>query len=165
MIKDDLLNILKAKKWEQPRLLAEYVANLPDAEEKPDSTRTGSQNRGIHLWYRQISDLCVENGIDASMMFSKTHDIQMTPEAVKTMWKALQLALFGKKSTTELKKTGEIDKLQDHFIRFFAEKFELELPPFPSDEGKLSGYKSVAGEGAKGVEYTEMVDETKADMF
>jgi hypothetical protein len=62
--------------------------------------------------------------------------MDMTATFIKEMWKLLQRALFGKKSTTQLRKSGEIDRVRDHFIRFFANEFELELPPFPSIETK-----------------------------
>lgn len=97
-----------------------------------DKERTTTQNASMHLWFQQVSDECNKNGVDAKLVMSKVIRMDMTPEFIKAMWKTLQTALFKKKSTTELKKSGEIDKLYDHFVRFFAEEFELELPPFPS---------------------------------
>ncbi len=47
------------------------------------------------------------------------------------MWKPIQKAMFGKGSTTQLKKQEEIDKIIDVFVKFFAEKFQQDLPPFP----------------------------------
>lgn len=136
-----LEEILRDSPWEAHKRLK---AKMPDFEvcdlntvsegEKPSGGRTGAQNAALHLWYRQVAEECQKHGVEASAVFAKTHDIQMTENTVKVLWKALQEALFGKKSTTELKKTGEIDKLQDHFIRFFGEKFELELPPFPNED-------------------------------
>jgi len=95
--------------------------------------RTDSQNRAMHLWFQQVADECNKNSVDAKLVMSKVMRMDMTPEFIKAMWKTLQQALYGTRSTTELKKTGEIDKLYDHFVRFFADNFEMELPPFPSD--------------------------------
>jgi len=98
--------------------------------------RTDTQNKAMHLWFQQVADECNKNSVDAKLVMSKVMRMDMTPEFIKAMWKTLQRALYGTKSTTELKKAGEIDKLYDHFVRFFAENFEMELPPFPNDEEK-----------------------------
>jgi hypothetical protein len=111
--------------------------------------RTGSQNAALHLWFEQVAQTCRDNSVDAKLVMSKVHRMDMTAEFIKGMWKVLQKALLKKGSTTELNKTGEIERIQDHFIRFFAEEFELELPPFPNDDKKqfenLGGYKTAAG--------------------
>lgn len=105
-------------------------------------TRTGSQNSAMHLWYTQVADECNKNGVDAKLVMSKVIRMDMTPEFIKAMWKTLQRALFKTESTTQLKKTGQIDRVYDHFVRFFADEFELELPPFPHDEKKtLAGIR------------------------
>ena len=87
--------------------------------------------------------------------------MDMTPEFIKAMWKTLQHALFKKKSTTELKKSGEIDKLYDHFVRFFAEEFQLELPPFPVDEKKhMEGIRVAQHNNLKSEDYPEYIEPT-----
>ena len=116
----------------------------------------------MHLWFQQVSDECNKNGVDAKLVMSKVIRMDMTPEFIKAMWKTLQHALFKKKSTTELKKTGEIDRLYDHFVRFFAEEFQLELPPFPVDEKKhLEGIRVAQHNNLKNEDYQEKVLEVK----
>lgn len=160
---DNLKNIAIDKPWLASKLLKEYLTTVKVTEELK-GTRTGQQNRALHLYFTQVAEACQNEGIEASAVFSKTHNIQMTPEAVKAMWKALQFALFGKKSTTELRKTGEIDKLQDHFIRFFAENFELTLPPFPNDEDRqleeMAGPKLKQLNNMRDESYPEYTGET-----
>jgi len=54
---------------------------------------------------------------------------------MKEIWRSVQKAMLGKKSTTELEKTSdEIADIAEHLNRFFAEKFNLEGIEFPSQE-------------------------------
>lgn len=100
------------------------------------SNRTLDQNSALHLWYTQKAEQCRNAGVSPRMAFERTIELEMTPEIMKEIWRSVQKALYGKKSTTELKKTGEIDELVDHLNRFFAREFYLEEIPFPVDETK-----------------------------
>lgn len=103
----------------------------------PDTTnRTDQQNKALHKWYELKADQCRQAGVSPRMAFEKTIELEMTPEIMKEIWRSVQKALYGKKSTTELKKSGEIDELVDHLNRFFAREFFLEETPFPVDEAK-----------------------------
>lgn len=116
--------------------LRKWRSEVVEDKEVEKGTRTSSQNNALHLWFEQIAEACQKAGIDSKLLMSKTVSVEVNADIIKGMWKTLQKALYGKASTTELKKTGEIEKLQDHIIRFFAEEHNLELPPFPSDEEK-----------------------------
>lgn len=142
MTKDELTKLQEISQQE-PWLIRKHLQEfLYTVEVGKPLTRTLAQNNSLYLWFTQIANLCRDSGIDGKMLMSKTISVEMNMEIIKGMWKALQQALFKKQSTTQLKKTGEIDVLQDHFIRFFAEKFNLELPPFPSQEiSKLNNMK------------------------
>src|SRR3990167_11419155 len=98
------------------------------------NTRTNTQNNSLHLLFSQISKECMDKGIDMREIVRKEVPIQCTPENIKWLWKLLQEALFGKKSTTELKKSGEIEIVYDNFNAIITErtKGEISLPPFPS---------------------------------
>ena len=150
-------DILKKKPWEQRPLLIERVKEL-EALERPKSPpqRTNSQNAGMHLWFRQIADICQNQGVTMNLVISHTHDVMVTPDAVKGLWKAFMQALYKKKSTTELKKIGEIDTLIDHMVALFA-KVEVELPPFPHEDKNV---KLKAMENLKNEEYPEHVEPT-----
>jgi len=135
--RDKIIEIAHTAKWAIKDDILKYLETVTIEQEKSveaENKRTGAQNRGLHLWFRQIADTCRDAGIDGKLLMSKTISVEVNEHIVKGMWKALQQALFGKESTTELKKIGDIDKLQDHFVRFFGEKLELEIPPFPSDD-------------------------------
>jgi hypothetical protein len=98
--------------------------------------RTYTQNASLHLWYEQKAEQCRNAGVSPRMAFEKTIELEMTPEIMKAIWRAVQMAMYGKKSTTELSKTGEIDELVEHLNRFFANEFNLEGIAFPFDEEK-----------------------------
>lgn len=87
----------------------------------------------MHLWFKQISDECKREGITANQILKETIEVRVSEVFIKFVWKSIQQGLFGTKSTTQLKKIGEMDEIQDHMIKFFGEHFELELPPFPSE--------------------------------
>jgi len=98
--------------------------------------KTRSQENAYHLWFRQIAETCQENGITLPMIMKASEkgiEMEVTPEIVKEIWRFAQKKMFGKSSTTELSKQGEIDRLIDVFVLFFS-KMEVELPPFPSNE-------------------------------
>lgn len=98
--------------------------------------RTLKQNSSLHLLFKQISDDCMEKGIDMREVVKKEVPIPCTPANIKWLWKLLQEALFKTKSTTELKKTGEIEVVYDTFNKILIERTngEISLPPFPSIE-------------------------------
>ena len=106
-------------------------------------TRTTNQNAALHLLFRQISDMCMEKGIDMREIVREDVPIQVTPENVKWMWRLLQKGLFGKKSTTELKKSGEIEIVYDNFNKILIERTqgEIRLPPFPSLDSLMENLK------------------------
>lgn len=166
----DLQEIVNGKGWEARMKLAKYLQSV--TVEKPDDpkppTRTSAQNAAMHLWFTQIAEICQNQGVTMNLIIGHTHDVMVTPEAVKGLWKALMEALYGKKSTTELKKTGEIDRMIDHMVALFA-KEEVELPPFPVDEKKqeqnLSGTALSQHAAKSNPDYPEQTPDTMADKF
>lgn len=143
----------------RPRAL-EYLKTVIVSEEVKEeaSTRTSQQNKAIHKWFDDIAKLCQNEGVTMNLLIGHTHDVMVTKDAVKALWKALQEALFATESTTELKKTGQIEIMIDHFVALFA-KEEIELPPFPNDADKqmenLSGVKLGQVANLKGGDYPE----------
>lgn len=102
--------------------------------------RTTSQNSSIHLYCEMIAVALNDMGHTFSYLGVKgiTLEIPYTMELVKaTMWKPIQDALFGKKSTTELT-TSEVSEVAAPLVRFFAER-DIDLP-FPSMETKQERY-------------------------
>ena len=98
--------------------------------------RTLPQNNSLHLLFEQLSKECLEKGIEMRDLVKEEVPIEATAENIKWLWKLLQNALFKTKSTTELKKTGQIEIVYDAFNKILIERTngEISLPPFPSLE-------------------------------
>lgn len=100
-------------------------------------TRTTQQNKSLHLFFEQLAEAMNEKHCDMRMIIRKDIEIEWSKETVKEfIWKPLQNALYGKKSTTELLKTQEIDKIYDYIVKIISErsKGEVIVPEWPSDE-------------------------------
>ena len=98
--------------------------------------RTIPQNSALHLLFEQLSKECLDKGIEMRQLVKEEVPIECTPENIKWLWKLLQNALFKTKSTTELKKTGQIEIVYEAFNKILIERTngEISLPPFPSIE-------------------------------
>ena len=109
-----------------------------DAELKEDKKRTQAQNRAMHLFFEVLAEQLNENGLDMKKVLKPEIDISWTKYNVKEyIWKPIQEALYLKKSTTELLKTEEIDKIYDVVNRHISEKFGISVQ-FPSEEDLLN---------------------------
>src|SRR3972149_5432828 len=75
--------------------------------------RTHQQNKSLHLLFTQIAKECLDKGIEMRQLVRENVPIEVTPENLKWLWKLLQNALFKTKSTTELKKLGQIEIVYD----------------------------------------------------
>lgn len=108
--------------------------------DKCQNKRTNPQNNALHLLFKQISDQCLEKGIEMRELVKDEFPIPATPENIKMLWKLLQNAMFGTKSTTELRRSGDIDKVYDAFNRILIERTqgEISLPPWPSVESLMN---------------------------
>jgi DNA-directed RNA polymerase subunit F len=99
------------------------------------SVRTLNQNNALHLLFTQLAEEMTEKGIDMKQVLKEGFDFPATPYNIKEfMWKPTQKLLFGKKSTTQLDKTEEINKVYDVMNKLLIERTqgEISMPPFPS---------------------------------
>lgn len=110
-----------------------------------EDKRTPKQNNALHKLFEQLSEEMIAKGIDMRMIVREDVPIEPTPENLKWLWKKLQNALFKTMSTTQLKKTGQIEIVWDNFNKILIERTngEISLPPFPSlelqmKEGKIA---------------------------
>lgn len=105
-------------------------------KERTPQPRTLTQNRALRLFCRQLSDNLNILGLEMKVVLKPSYQIWWTPQAVlDALWRPLQQAKFNKKSTTELKKVGEIDAIHEDLMRILGEKFGkvgFEYLPFPS---------------------------------
>jgi len=99
------------------------------------SQRTKKQNKALHRLFTQLAEEMAEKGIDMRTFIQVP--VSFTPYSIKEyLWKPLQRVMLGKRSTTQLDKTEDINKIYDNLNRIIVErtKGEIEMPPFPSLE-------------------------------
>lgn len=101
--------------------------------------RTLQQNSALHLWFQQLADELNDKGFDMRLFVKKDINIEWSGQSIKEyLWRPLQKAKFGKKSTTQLFKTGEIDEIYDIINKEVIERTKgwAVCPPFPSDQAR-----------------------------
>ena len=101
--------------------------------------RTLSQNASMHLWLTQLAEQFNRRGITLKAVVSRLDEAecQVTKENLKeAVIKPIARALYGKDSTTQLNKIGELDQIWDVINKWVSEQWkgEIEVPPFPSVE-------------------------------
>jgi hypothetical protein len=100
-----------------------------------NETRTNKQNNALHLYFQFISNELNDLGIMFNFIAfdGNNYELMYSPLLVKEMvWKPIQMALFGKESTTKLT-TNEINKIIDVITLFFAERgVSIEFPSYES---------------------------------
>lgn len=102
---------------------------------KKKGLRTDQQNAALHLYFTQLSTALNEKGITAEQIFIGKIEHFWTPVIIKEMWRKIQIAMFKKRSTTELGKLEEIDKIYDAMNKAIVERTCGEVSvQFPSIE-------------------------------
>ena len=100
------------------------------------SKRTSTQNNALHLYFQHVAQELNLAGHNVQLVLKEKVDIDWTPELVKDiLWRTAQVAITGKKSTTELKIIEDIDIIYEHLNRHLGEKFGVHVP-FPSRADK-----------------------------
>lgn len=95
--------------------------------------RTSRQNRALHKYFELLASALNDAGLDMRKTLKPSVDIPWSKDTIKEyVWRPIQEAQLGKKSTTELK-TDEINLVWETINRHLSEKFGLS-EPFPSIE-------------------------------
>ena len=101
--------------------------------------RTGKQNNSLHLWFEQMATELNDSGYDMKKVIRQEIDIPWTAYTFKEfIWRPVQEAQLGKKSTTQLK-THEIDQIYDTVNRVIGVRTGVYVP-FPSVESLEINY-------------------------
>ena len=105
-------------------------------EVTPKKGITGQQNRALHKDCSLIAEKLNDMGLGMREVLKPSFYIEWSTESIKKyLWKPIQLAITGKKSTTELLKLdGKIELIHDTIMRELGEKFKVEYHEFPSDK-------------------------------
>jgi len=97
--------------------------------------RSEAQNRALHVYFTQVSDEMVEQGVTVRAILEALKEgveLWTTPVIVKEIWRIFQKAELKKVSTTELEKHKDIDIVYEAFTKFIGEKFQIYVE-FPHD--------------------------------
>ena len=110
-----------------------------------DDKRTIKQNASLHLISSEVADMFNEKGIAFYQLIEKPLEIPCTPENIKMLFRKLCEWKFGVISTSDLKKTGQIEAVYQVFSDIIAKRtnYEILIPPFPCLESQAKNEKSV----------------------
>ncbi len=99
--------------------------------EKP---RTPQTERALRLMFKQISNVCMERGIDQKTVLDhlQKYRIQTTPNFVNEVWRVIMQGTVQKNSKTELEQ-NEVEVVYEEFSKFWSE-LTGEYFTFPSYE-------------------------------
>lgn len=137
-IRQEVLRIAQVKPESMKERLLALASKL--------NTRTSNQNRALHLHFTHIAEALNDAGYSVQEILAQAMDIDWNPENVKEiLWKNAQDKVLKKKSTTQLRKTGDIELVDAHLARHLGEKFGITTPEFPhlgaeSLDKQMAGY-------------------------
>jgi len=99
-----------------------------------EPTRSDAQNNALHLWLEMVAATLNAAGLDMRRAIREEVDIPWTKDSAKRyLWKPLQEVMTGKESTTKASKL-EYPEISETLTRHFAQKFAVQLPPWPHRE-------------------------------
>jgi len=105
-----------------------------------EKRRTLTQNAALHLWFTKLAEALNDAGWDIRKTIRGGIEIPWTPAAVKEyLWRPVQKQFLKKKSTTELNRQEDIDKIYDIINRTISERTGVSVP-FPSIEELMKEY-------------------------
>lgn len=96
--------------------------------------RTENQNRALHLYFTWLAESLNDAGYTVQLVLAKKIDLDWDKDKIKELlWRPAQKAILQKGSTTQLRKTQDIDAVYEHLNRHLGEKFGIHVP-FPTDK-------------------------------
>ena len=100
--------------------------------ETPERTRTSQQNKSLHVYCTELATELNNAGISMRALIADLH-IDHTKESVKSIWRAIAKAKYGKDSTTELT-TKELQAVYEEMNRMVG-NMGIYMA-WPSQEGR-----------------------------
>lgn len=102
-------------------------------------TRTVTQNKALHLYYRMVAKALQEAGIDTAGFFKEGYSMPFTEHIVKDeLWLPLMKAVTKKEHTSKLDKP-EVSKIYEHLNAKLAEK-GIHVP-FPNNDNLMNSQR------------------------
>lgn len=96
--------------------------------------RTDPQNNAMHKYFDLVANALNDAGYDKkAVLEKKAIPVPNTPTSIKEdIWKAIQFAMFNKKSTTDLERL-EVSEVYETMNRWLGEQFGIHVP-FPEKD-------------------------------
>lgn len=100
---------------------------------KTGQQRSSQQNKALHVYVKQLADALNEGGFDMNFVFNEGVEIPWNEYMTKEfLWKPVQKAVTGKKSTTQPKRE-QYTEIYEIINRKIAEKCGFSIP-WPSKD-------------------------------
>jgi hypothetical protein len=111
-------------------------SNLTDcAQERDVKQRTLRMNRAFHLWLSLSAQALRDGGFTLKQILESIPEVEMTPVAMKEIWRQIQVTMTGKTSTVELT-TKELQEVWEIVNREILLKRGIVIP-FPSSDPQI----------------------------
>ena len=125
-------------KLDHPEKLKELEGEVNVKITKYRNTRTQRQNRALHKFFELLSEDLNEKGLTVKKTLRDDYDMMWTDTLIKEiMWRPIQKAMYGTKSTKKLK-TDQIDDIFDVINKNLGDKGVH--VPFPSIKNLMRDY-------------------------
>ena len=99
--------------------------------------RTSQQRKSLWLWCGQCAEALNEKNFDMRAIIRQDVEIAWSKNSfMEYIFRPLMKTMFNKKSTNQLKKTGEMDEIIDIIVKLITERTKglCEIPEFPNEE-------------------------------
>ncbi len=111
--------------------------SVNNATQDTPARRTLRQNKALHKGFALLAERLNESGLEMRAVLKPDVKIWWTPETTKEhLYKPLEKAMYGKRSTTELS-TTEISKVWEQLNQILGEKYGVENVEFPSVDNPI----------------------------
>lgn len=92
-----------------------------------EKQRTNRQNSALHEYFERLAEELNDSGLDMRKVLKEAVSIPWNKDTIKEyLWKPIEEAQLGKKSTTELT-TKEVDLIYNTLNRHLGEKFGISV--------------------------------------
>lgn len=90
-----------------------------------------TQNRAMHLFFRELADTLNDAGFDMRRTLRQDVDVPWSEVTVKEhLWRPIQIALTHKRSTTDIT-TVEPSEIHEVLCRHLGQRLGITCPPWP----------------------------------
>ena len=93
--------------------------------------RTTTQNNCMHQWHKDCATALRDAGLDLTEVLKDARVPVTQSNFMENVWRPVQIALTGKKSSTK-PTTTEYSDIYEVIVQIMAERVGITLPPWPS---------------------------------